>query len=407
MTIDNASDQNWEFIKTLLPSGWEEMARTSGAVQRCRGFDNVGNLLRTLFLHVGIGCSLRETSVAAKAAGWVRMSDVALLNKLRNSKEWLRWMCVQLLSGSNMAIPTSSQMNMRLIDGTDVKEPGKTGSLWRMHYSLSIPGWTCDSFKITPCNGKGSGESLTHFDVAENDCLIADRGYSHAADFAHVHENGGYAIVRLHPHVLNLEQADGKHFEVLDHVRMLTVPMQSAQWPLWITTGDGHRVSARLCAVRKSEEARMLAERKVGIKARKRAKMPGPKALEYARWMMVITTVPEEKLSLHEVLEWYRIRWQIELAFKRLKTLAEFGHLPKYDDDSSKAWLYGKLLVALLTERMRRYAESFFPCGCHYADERDEESSRCAEDETECEQMARNESSSESDTRCGMAKPLY
>jgi IS4 transposase len=63
---------------------------------------------------------------------------------------------------------------------------------------------------------------------------------------------------------------------------------------------------------------------------------------------MVFSTVPAGRLRASEVLEWYRVRWQIELAFKRLKTLAAFGARPKHDAQSARAWLYGKLLVALL-----------------------------------------------------------
>ena len=40
--------------------------------------------------------------------------------------------------------------------------------------------------------------------------------------------------------------------------------------------------------------------------------------------------------------------------FKRFKSLARLGHLPKYDDDSAKAWLYGPLFVALLVEKLMR-----------------------------------------------------
>jgi hypothetical protein len=63
------------------------------------------------------------------------------------------------------------------------------------------------------------------------------------------------------------------------------------------------------------------------------------------------------------VLQWYRIRWQVELVFKRFKSLAQLGHLPKYDDESAKAWLYGKLLVALLVEKLIAHAESISPWG--------------------------------------------
>jgi len=41
----------------------------------------------------------------------------------------------------------------------------------------------------------------------------------------------------------------------------------------------------------------------------------------------VFTTLQAE--SVAQVLEFYRLRWQIELAFKRMKTLAQLGHLPR------------------------------------------------------------------------------
>ena len=61
------------------------------------------------------------------------------------------------------------------------------------------------------------------------------------------------------------------------------------------------------------------------------------------------------------MLEWYRLRWQVELVFKRFKSLAQLGHVPKYDDDSAKAWLYGKLFVALLVEKLIHHARAISP----------------------------------------------
>jgi hypothetical protein len=63
------------------------------------------------------------------------------------------------------------------------------------------------------------------------------------------------------------------------------------------------------------------------------------------------------------VLEIYRGRWQVELVFKRLKSILGFGYLPKRDNQSIRSWLEGKLLVALLLEALLVKGESFFPWG--------------------------------------------
>jgi transposase len=76
---------------------------------------------------------------------------------------------------------------------------------------------------------------------------------------------------------------------------------------------------------------------------------------------MVFTTLRAVELSAAEVLEYYRFRGQIERVLKRLKSLRSVGHLPKEDERSSRAWLDGKLLVALLTQKLVRLGSSFSP----------------------------------------------
>ena len=80
-------------------------------------------------------------------------------------------------------------------------------------------------------------------------------------------------------------------------------------------------------------------------------------------YVLVFTTLSTTQATAAQVLETYRLRWQIELAFKRMKFLAQLGHLPKHDDHSSRAWLYAKLLLALLTEKMIRTARTISPWG--------------------------------------------
>lgn len=121
------------------------MAWHSGAVTRLRGFDSPDVLLRMLMLHVARGYSLCETVVRAKQANWTDISDIALLKRLRGSEEWLHLMCSKLLR-ENIAGPLDEGIcrKIRIVDGTVVKEPGKTGSQWRILYSIGLPSLVCD-----------------------------------------------------------------------------------------------------------------------------------------------------------------------------------------------------------------------------------------------------------------------
>ena len=106
-----------------------------------------------------------------------------------------------------------------------------------------------------------------------------------------------------------------------------------------------------------------MAQEKLMKEAQKKGRSLKPETLEYAKYVIVFTTYSEDSFSDIDVLEWYRIRWQVELVFKRFKSIAQLGHLPKHSDDSSKAWLYGKLFVALLTNNLIDYASSISPWG--------------------------------------------
>jgi hypothetical protein len=141
--------EDWQVLLGLFPAGWEELGRSSGAVTRLRGFDSLNDLFRTLLLHVGCGWSLRETAVQAKLAGIADISDVTLLNRLRQSEEWLRLLCQQLWKENGVSLePALKGQPVRLVDATVVKEPGKTGGQWRIHYSIRLPSLECDQVGI-------------------------------------------------------------------------------------------------------------------------------------------------------------------------------------------------------------------------------------------------------------------
>lgn len=357
--------EDWAILRTLFPRGWEMLGRDSGAVTRLRGFDSLDDLLRTLLMHVGCGWSLRETAVRAKLAGIADVSDVTLLNRLRQSSEWLRQLCQQLWMEAGVTLDLAlTELPVRVLDATVVKEPGKTGSQWRIHYSMRLPSLACDHFEITPAEGHGTGEKLGRFEFRHGELVLADAGYSHPAGVEVVHRSGAHLCVRLNPKALPLHQANGKRFPVLARIKTLRMAGQVGEWPAWVES-NGVRIKGRLCVIRKSQEAIDKAHRRLVRKAQKKQRAVRPGTQECACYVMVYTTLPETQVEAARVLECYRLRWQIELTFKRLKSIVQLGHVPKQDDDSSRAWLYGKLFLALLSEKLIRTADAISPWGYH------------------------------------------
>jgi hypothetical protein len=347
---------DWDIVQKFLPADWQESARQCGALRRCRNVDSAETLLRLIFLHVAGGLSLRQTVVRAETLGWAKLSDVALLKRLRASANWLETLCWGIWKAE--AWPEGLRAKgrrWRIVDATTAQEPGATGIDWRVHYVVGIPSLVCDFVSVTGVRG---GESLCRIPVRSGDVLLGDRGYSHRAGVAWVLEQGGDVIVRHQGSNFPLLDRKGDDFDLLPALRNLC-QHQPGTWPVRFAHA-GHHWDVWLHAVRKSaaaaEQAReeLRKERGAGLQ---------PQTLELAEYVVVLTSLKPKDASATQVLTLYRGRWQIELVFKRLKSLLGVGDLAKYDPDSAKAWLQAKLLTALLLERLEREACFFSPWG--------------------------------------------
>jgi hypothetical protein len=364
MQASPAADEDWDLLLSFFPSDWRRLAGQSGALKGLRQDKSAENLLRVLLLHLGGGYSLRETVVRAKAAQLADLSDVALLKRLRKSKDWLHQLCGALLAERGLRSPAPSQPRLRLVDATVVQEPGRTGSLWRIHYSFQWPTLVCDYFRLTACAGQGTGESLRYYPFQAGDYVLADRGYCQGPDLHFAASQSAYVTVRLNPQTIGLQEEDGTPFALVARLESLQKTGQLGEWNVWVPLPGQRPLAARLCVLRKSKAALAAAQRKVKRKARKNGSQPPlPETLLYAQYVMVLSTFPEAAFTAGQILQCYRYRWQIELVFKRFKQIAQLGHLPNVQDESAQAWLYGKLFVALLTEKLIAQARAVSPWG--------------------------------------------
>jgi hypothetical protein len=154
--------------------------------------------------------------VRARMARLARAADGALLTRVRSAAEGFHTLCVALLPQHGRKMPpTPPQLRLRLVDSTTIREPGKTGSLWRIPYRFRGPELRCAAFTWTPPTGVGTGDSLTQFSLAPGDPLSADRGSCHANGIEHVGSHGGALAVRLNPAAVPLFTAQGRRVPLL------------------------------------------------------------------------------------------------------------------------------------------------------------------------------------------------
>lgn len=353
-------NEDWKVIESLLPAGWEEKAKELGAIERFRGFSSVADLLRTLLIHVGEGASLRETAVRAKEGNLANISDVALLKRLRQSGPWLSWLAHGVMEkwlGAPLRERPIGIGRVRVVDGTTIQRPGAKTTTWRIHYSMQLPTMQCDEAHVT---GPDIGESLKLFTIEHGDLVMGDRGLAHRSGIHHVVSQGGDVLVRVSLTSVPFYDKQGRRFELLQELRRLKSG-EVGDWEVEIAYGVS-RVFGRICAIRKTEQATKDAQEKILRESKKKGRKVRPATLEAAGYTMVFSTL-DRSISADTVLTIYRARWQVELVFKRLKSILGLGSLHKIETQSAKAWLHGKLLVAFLIEALRVAGERFFPWG--------------------------------------------
>lgn len=353
--------EEWAVITRFLPDGWRELARSSGALQRARQVRNADVLLRLVFLYAASGLSLQHAATRATTAGLARLSSVALMKRMRSAGPWLRALAERVFADSVRrpsleAVPPGRQL--RIVDASHVKVSGSSGTDWRLHYVLRLPTLTCDFAEVTDATG---GETYTRVPVNPGDIILGDRGYCHREGVAHVLKGGGDVVVRLNSTNFPLLDASGKQLDLVATMRSLDDHV-AGSWPVrFQASGVTH--AARLCAVRKSARAAYAGKERALKAARKKGKVVREETLELAEYIFVLATPGLDGLSATQVLELYRARWQVELGFKRLKSLFDAGSAPNRDPEAVRSWIYAKLLAVLLIERLGEESRLFSPWG--------------------------------------------
>jgi hypothetical protein len=348
---------DWPIVLSMMPSDFEASAVSKLALRRHREIASAGDLLRLALAYGLCDFSLRQVAAWAALTGLGQMSNVAVLKRLQNAEAWLGHLIVRWLQERGLATQVPA-LRVRIVDATVISQPGSQGTDWRLHVGLDLAQLSLCSLELT---GPEGGETLRRFAVAPGEILLGDRGYGHREGIASVLDQAGHVVVRLSWQNCPLHTSAGKPLEVLRALQLLDLG-EIGDWPVQLRVQD--RVYAlRLVAVRKTPAATAREQEQIRRAAAKKKRQPDPGSLRAAGYTCVLTDLPAAGLPAAQVLELYRLRWQIEIAFKRLKGLLHLDDLRAKGPQLARTYLFAKLLGALIVDELSRSAPAFSPWG--------------------------------------------
>jgi hypothetical protein len=339
----------FERLLSVMPDGWEDKAKGLGVFARRREIKSVLDLLRLVFLYLTEGKSFSGTAALLQLGDICSISKKAVFTRFQRCGEWLRWLCEHLYRNNEAIGEAPSWLGDRkvyLVDAGDEPVHGSDKADYRLHYAIGLFDLGMKEMALTATE---QGEKVSNFkSFGEQDLVIGDRAYCSKQGIEYLLGRGSGFLFRFGTKRFHVYNRQGRRVNVLGYFKGLRRG-ESGEQTLWYEY-EGEYKPPRFCGVRKTREA---GERGLETLRKTRMRKYGDKEVSgaqkaYNRYVIVVTSIADAAPEL--MLDLYRQRWHIELAFKRLKSLFKYHEIPVHVEPSARAWFYGKLLLAALCE---------------------------------------------------------
>jgi Transposase DDE domain len=350
MRRESLVNEDWTNLVARL-GGAEQLkvtARETKAFLRPREITNAVDLLRLILAYCLGARGLRSTAAWATSVGLVDISSVALLYRLRQCGDWLAMLVGQALAG---AAPEASRGRViRIIDATTVPKKGlkarKKNELWRIHSAFDLPQERFGHFALTD---QQAGETLDRIPAVAGEIRLADRAYLQPERMVTLLEAGADFVIRAGWKSARWLDREGDELDLVAELRTAAA-RGLIDRPIWIKRKNGAPLALRLVAVKKPAQAAAASRRKARRDAQRGGHQISKQTLDAADWVIMVTSLKPKDFATADVLALYRLRWRIELGFKRLKSLIGLKGPPGTDERSARPHVLAHLLTILLLE---------------------------------------------------------
>jgi hypothetical protein len=336
-------EEEWEYVRTLLPSDLEESARKNNALLRCRNVPDATALIRMALAYAVSDLSLKDVAAWASALDVAQITGPGLFYRLREAEGWLEHVLGRVLA--EQAPQAAGGWPVRVVDATVINGPGKKPVQWRAHVQIDPATGGFSAVELTDDSG---GEKLSRHHFRTGEVVLGDRAYATARGVHAVRQAEAHVIARFNPG--NLRTYDLHQKRVYLAAKEARVPnVGEVEYTLLIPVPPQPTRSHKSWDLAKAVAwipARAIA-------ARTRA----------GEVIWILTTLHASQLPATAVMGLYRLRWQIELLFKRLKSLLHLDTLPSREGPTAKSWMLARLIAAGLAQRLVQPSGPLSPWG--------------------------------------------
>lgn len=350
-------------LQNLVGRWAEDVAKESGVIQRKRKF-SASTLAQTFIFgflskpdasdedlaQIAGLCGVELTPQAIEQRFTTRMVTFleALFRRgvgcLVHSEEVLsslleRFTDVLLLDSSTITLPAALAERFPGCGGSH--GAGTAAVKYQVQWSLRSGGLS--AIAIEPGRNCDYKSSLQQAALPPGSLRIADLGYFDTEVFERFSRDGVFWLSRLQ-FGTKVFSRDGESLQLLEwlsqHESLVDQP---------VLLGTERKVPCRILAWRVPEEVANRRRQKLIAEARRKdGRTPSAERLAWCDWMILVTNVPAEMLSLREAAVLYRSRWQIELLFKRWKSQGRVAELSGSTVERQMVRLWSRLLAVLV-----------------------------------------------------------
>jgi hypothetical protein len=333
-------------------------ARKHKAFIRPRGVKSAVDLLRLAFMYGPGGYSLRALAALAAADDIADVSDVAVLERLKRTADWLQSLCEEALGRVSKVIGADvTKRPIRIVDSSRLEGPGNR--VWRLHLCYDASHTRIVDASITTTK---DGDRLDRLVVSPGEIRIGDRGFAKPGQIKSAIDAGADVLVRISWNSLQLTHPDG---ELIDWMKLFDQAAPQGSLDVSVLMHKAHSafepLALRLVLIKKPPAAAAQARAKARRASQKNQTRIDPRTLASADYVILLTSLGGAEFSIGALGALYRLRWQVELAIKRLKSILHIDRLPAKNPSLARAWLYAHILLALLLEETAAELDAFSP----------------------------------------------